>query len=174
MNRDRIAQAQTFRLYLASLPHLFDCAPGGSALPPTTDHRPPTTDHRQPTTDNRPPSTVHRPPSTDNRQPTSDLSKVALHRRGSTPMNRDRIAQAQTFRLYLASLPHLFDCAPGGSALPPTTVHRPPTTDHRPPTTDNRQPTTDHRPPTTDLCPLKFENNPADLTIKVFQLILPS
>jgi hypothetical protein len=78
-----------------------------------SDHRPPTTDHRPPTTDNR-------QPTTDNRPPTTDLSKVALHRRGSTPMNRERIAQAQTFRLFLASLPHLFDCAPSGSARPPT------------------------------------------------------
>ena len=44
---------------------------GGSALPPTTDHRPPTTDHRQPTTDNR-------PPTTDNRQPTTDHGGSAL------------------------------------------------------------------------------------------------
>jgi hypothetical protein len=29
-------QAQTCRLFLASLPHLFDCAPSGSALPPNS------------------------------------------------------------------------------------------------------------------------------------------
>jgi hypothetical protein len=77
-------------------------------------------------------------------------SKLALHRRGRTPMNCERIAQAQTFWPFLASLPHLFNSAPGGSAPPPTTDNRQPTTDHRPPTTDHRPPTTDHRPPTSD------------------------
>ena len=52
-------------------------------------------------------------------------------------------------------------------ALPCPKLRAAQATAHRPPSTDNRQ-------PTTDLCPLKFENNPADLTIKVFQLILPS
>ena len=49
MKRKKNHQALTFRLFLASLPHLFNCAPGGSALPVETDNRQPTTDNRQPT-----------------------------------------------------------------------------------------------------------------------------
>jgi hypothetical protein len=42
MKRKKNHQALTFRLFLASLPHLFNCAPGGSALPVETDNRQPT------------------------------------------------------------------------------------------------------------------------------------
>ena len=52
-------------------------------------------------------------------------------------MKRKKNHQALTFRLFLASLPHLFNSAPGGSALP-----LPPTSVLCPLSSDNRQPTT--------------------------------
>ena len=59
-------------------------------------------------------------------------------------MKRKKNHQALTFRLFLASLPHLFNSAPGGSALPlpPTSVLCPLSSVLCPLTTDNRQPTT--------------------------------